>query len=57
MGKHRKNWTVDQLKDERVRLLSEYIDAKTKYLKDNLHYKIKSVNRELFTITKEVKYL
>lgn len=57
MGKHRKNWTVDQLKDERVRLLSKYVEVKTKYLKDDLYNKIKSVNRELFTITKETKYL
>ena len=57
MGKHRKNWTLDQLKDERIRLLSEFTEARTAFVKNNLHHKIKSVNRELFTITKEVKYL
>jgi hypothetical protein len=57
MGKHRKNWTIDQLKDERIRLFNMFTEAKTEYLKNNLHYKIKSVNRELFTITKETKYL
>jgi hypothetical protein len=57
MGKHRKNWTLNQLKDERVRLLSAFVEAKTTYLKDNLHHKIKSVNRDLFTITKDTKYL
>jgi hypothetical protein len=57
MGKHRKNWTLEQLKDERIRLLAMFVDAKTMYIKNNLHHKIKSVNRELFTITKETKYL
>jgi hypothetical protein len=57
MGKHRKNWTIDQLRDERVRLLGLFVEAKTTYLKDNLNHKIKSVNRDLFTITKETKYL
>lgn len=57
MGKHRKNWTIDQLKDERIRLLNLFIEAKTIYLKNNLHHKIKSVNLELYTKTKETKYL
>jgi hypothetical protein len=57
MGKHRKNWTIEQLKDERIKLLGLFVEAKTTYLKDNLHHKIKSVNRDLFTITKETKYL
>jgi hypothetical protein len=56
MGKHRKNWTLNQLRDERVRLLGMFSEAKTTYLKDNLYHKIKSVNRDLFTITKETKY-
>ena len=57
MGKHRKNWTIEQLRDERVRLLQMFVEAKTTYFKDNLYHKIKSVNRDLFTITKETKYL
>jgi hypothetical protein len=57
MGKHRKNWTIEQLKDERIKLLAMFVDAKTNYMKNVLHYKIKSVNRDLFTITKETKYL
>jgi hypothetical protein len=57
MGKHRKNWTINELRDERVRLLGMFVEAKTTYIKDNLHHKIKSVNRDLFTITKETKYL
>ncbi len=57
MGKHRKNWTIEQLKDERIRLLALFVGAKTNYMKNFLHYKIKSVNKELYTITKETKYL
>jgi hypothetical protein len=57
MGKHRKNWTIEQLKDERIRLLAMFVGAKTNYMKNFLHYKIKSVNKELYTITKETKYL
>ena len=57
MGKHRKNWTLEQLKDERIRLLGMFIEAKTVYMKNSLHYKIKSINKDLFTITKETKYL
>jgi hypothetical protein len=57
MGKHRKNWTIEQLKDERIKLLSAFTEANTKYLKNNLQQRIKSINRDLFTITKETKYL
>lgn len=49
--------SVEELKVERVNLLTLYIRAKTTYMKDNLHHKIKSVNKELYTLTKEVKYL
>ena len=57
MGKHRKNWTIEQLKDERIKLLSAFTEANTKYVKNNLQQRIKSINRDLFTITKETKYL
>jgi hypothetical protein len=49
--------SVDTLKLERINLLTMYTNAKTKYLKDNLCHKIKSVNRDLYTLTKETKYL
>ena len=49
--------SVEELKVERVNLLTLYTRAKTTYMKDNLHHKIKSVNKELYTLTKEVKYL
>lgn len=48
---------IEELKVERINLLTMYARAKTRYLKDNLHHKIKSVNKELYTLTKEVKYL
>ena len=49
--------SIDELKIERVNLLQMFVAAKTKYVKENLHHKIKSVNKELFTLTKEIKYL
>ena len=49
--------SVDTLRLERINLLTMYANAKTRYLKDNLHHKIKSVNKDLYTLTKETKYL
>jgi hypothetical protein len=49
--------SVEELRAERINLLTLFATAKTTYLKDNLHHKIKSVNKELYTLTKEVKYL
>jgi hypothetical protein len=49
--------SVDTLKLERINLLTMYANAKTRYLKDNLAHKIKSVNKDLYTLTKESKYL
>jgi hypothetical protein len=49
--------SIDELKVERTNLLMMFSNAKTIYLKNNLHHKIKSVNKELYTLTKEVKYL
>jgi hypothetical protein len=48
---------LDELKEERLVLLNMFINAKTRYVKDNLFKKIKAVNKDLFTITKETKYL
>jgi transposase len=49
--------SIDELKVERTNLLQMFVTAKTRYVKDNLQYKIKSVNKELYTLTKEIKYL
>jgi len=49
--------SIDELKVERTNLLQMFVTAKTRYVKDNLQYKIKSVNKDLFTITKDTKYL
>jgi hypothetical protein len=49
--------SVEVLKVERVTLLTMYANAKTKLLKDNLNHKIKSVNKDLYTLTKETKWL
>jgi hypothetical protein len=49
--------SIDELKVERTNLLQMFITAKTRYVKDNLHDKSKSVNKDLFTITKDTKYL
>lgn len=48
---------IEELKVERINLLTMYAKAKTRYFKDNLHHKIKSVNKQLYTLTKDVKYL
>ena len=49
--------SIDELKIERTNLLQMFVAAKTKYVKENLHHKIKSVNKELYTLTKETKWL
>ena len=49
--------SIDELKVERTNLLQMFVAAKTTYVKNNLQHKIKSVNKELYTLTKEVKYL
>jgi transposase len=49
--------SIDELKIERTNLLQMFVIAKTRYVKDNLFKKIKSVNKELFTLTKETKWL
>jgi hypothetical protein len=53
----RRQFTIDELKAKRIALLNDFIDAKTIYLKNNLHHKIKSVNKDLFTLTKDTRYL
>lgn len=49
--------SIDELRLERTNLLQMFVTAKTEYVKNNLKHKIKSVNKELYTLTKEVKYL
>jgi hypothetical protein len=49
--------SVDTLRLERINLLTMYANAKTQYVKENLYNKIKSVNRDLYTLTKETKWL
>jgi transposase len=49
--------SIDELKVERTNLLQMFVTAKTRYVKDNLFKKIKSVNKELYTLTKETKWL
>ena len=53
----RKLLPLDDLREERILLLSMYSKAETSYLKNNLFHKIKAVNKDLFTITKDTKYL
>jgi len=49
--------SIDELRIERTNLLQMFVSAKTTYVKNNLNHKIKSVNKELYTLTKEIKYL
>ena len=53
----RKLLPLDELREERIVLLSMYANAKTNYVKANLFNKIKAVNKDLFTITKDTRYL
>jgi hypothetical protein len=53
----RKLLPLDDLRQERLVLLNMFANAKTRYVKDNLHHRIKAVNKDLFTITKDTKYL
>jgi hypothetical protein len=49
--------SIDELRSKRIELLNTFIDAKTLYLKNNLSKRLKSVNQQLFTLTKDAKYL
>jgi hypothetical protein len=53
----RKLLPLDDLREERKVLLGMYANAKTNYVKANLYNKIKAVNQDLFTVTKDTKYL
>jgi hypothetical protein len=53
----RKLLPLDDLRQERLVLLNMFTNCKTRYMKDNLRHKIKAVNKDLFTITKDTKYL
>ncbi len=53
----RKLLPLDDLREERKVLLGMYANAKTSYVKSNLFNKIKAVNQDLFTITKDTRYL
>ncbi len=53
----RKLLPLEDLRQERVALLNMFANAKTTYVKNNLFNKIKAVNKDLFTITKDTRYL
>ena len=49
--------TIDELIARRVDLITLCEFAKNRYIRSLLHYKLKSVNRDLYTITKNTIYL
>jgi hypothetical protein len=49
--------TLEELRFKRIDLLNKFVDAKTGYLKNNLSKRLKSVNQQLFTLTKDARYL
>lgn len=49
--------TIDELKARRVDLITLCEFATTKYTRQLLHDKLKSVNRDLYTLTKNTIYL
>jgi hypothetical protein len=49
--------SIDELKERRLDILNLFNHAKTNYVRRDLHYKLKSINRDLFTITKNTIYL
>ena len=53
----RKLMTVEHLKEKRIDLLNEFLQAKTTVMKNNIHYRLKTVNKELFKRTQETKWL
>ena len=53
----RKLLPLEDLQQERLALLNMFVNSKTSYVKNNLHRRIKAVNKDLFTITKDTKYL
>lgn len=49
--------TIEDLKAYRIELLQKYIECKTSVMKNNLHYRLKTVNKALYKRTKETKWL
>lgn len=48
--------TLDELKARRLDILGLYSQVKTEYMRDTLHRRMISVNRDLYTITKNPIY-
>lgn len=49
--------SIEELKQERILLLYESVDAKTQFVKSNIHRKIKAINVKLYKETKNAIYL
>lgn len=49
--------SIEQLKEERILLLYESVEAKTEFVKTKIHAKIKAINVKLYKQTKNPIYL
>ena len=49
--------SIDELRARRLDIMNLFDHAKNDYVRKSLHYKLKSINRDLFTITKNSIYL
>lgn len=48
--------TLEELKERRLEILGLYPYIKTDYMRDTLHRRMISVNRDLYTLTKNPIY-
>jgi len=48
--------TIEELKERRLDILGLYPHIKTEYMRDTLHRRMISVNRDLYTLTKNPIY-
>jgi len=49
--------TLEELRFKRLELLHLFVEAKTHFVKNTLTKQIKTVNQQLFKLTKDTKYL
>jgi hypothetical protein len=49
--------TLEELRYKRLDLLTRFVDAKTNFVKNAITKQLKSVNQQLFTLTKDTRYL
>ena len=52
-----KTATLEDLRLKRFDLLNKFVEAKTTFVKNGITKQLKTVNQQLFKITKDTRYL